>query len=184
MILTQPSGGHIPLLSSTQDESVPDGELLTVTYARVQPEHVDFMPKQEGFDQNIEILLSTFIFHAAPEPVISLYDFIMTTFVPEKTVSPPMLASTQIKEPEASEEDSQQAAIRSSRIRVAVNLASVQGMYIFITEIYLHHYPPSPSGQQCIPIGYSGFVNCKCHSESSWQRPSCQWHSWNIVTDR
>ena len=140
MILTQASGEHIPLLSSTQDESVPDGDLLTVTYARVQPEHADFMPIQEGFDQSIKILLSTFIFHAAPEPVISLYDFIMTTFVPENDASPPVPASVRKDEAEPAEQGDQQAAIRSGKIRVAVNLASVRGIHIFINFIYLSDF--------------------------------------------
>ncbi|KAF8509808.1 vacuolar protein sorting-associated protein 13 [Gautieria morchelliformis] len=134
MLLMQPDGHHIPLLSSTEDKSVPEGELLSVAYARVQPEHADYMPIQEGFDQNIKILLSTFIFHAAPEPVILLYDFIMTTFVPEKSASTSPLVSAPKEERDTRQEGEQQATIRPSKIRVTVNLASVQGMYMFAME--------------------------------------------------
>jgi vacuolar protein sorting-associated protein 13A/C len=126
--LTQVNGEPIPLLSSIQDESVPEGDLLTVAYARVQPEHADFMPKQEGFDQSIKILLSTFIFHAAPEPVILLYDFIMTTFVPEQSNSPSPLMSSRMGD----SANVQSMDRRASNIRVTVNLASVQGMYTFV----------------------------------------------------
>jgi vacuolar protein sorting-associated protein 13A/C len=131
ILLMQPDGHRIPLLSSTEDKSVPEGELLSVAYARVKPEHADFMPKQEGFDQNIKILLSTFIFHAAPEPVILLYDFIMTTFVPEKSASTSPPVSTPKEEWDTGQEGDQQATTRPSKIRVTVNLASVQGMYTF-----------------------------------------------------
>jgi vacuolar protein sorting-associated protein 13A/C len=129
MTLTQANGQNIPLLSTTDHNSVPEGDLLTLAYTRSQPEHADFMSKHEGFDQDIKILLSTFIFHAAPEPVISLYDFIMTTFVPEKSVNPPQMPSTVQKgEPvSGTHEESEQALTRSSKIRVVVNLASVQG---------------------------------------------------------
>ncbi|KAF8516153.1 hypothetical protein BU17DRAFT_51124 [Hysterangium stoloniferum] len=132
MTLTQANGQNVPLLSTTDHNSVPEGDLLTLAYTRSQPEHADFMSKHEGFDQDIKISLSTFIFHAAPEPVISLYDFIMTTFVPEKSVNPPQAPSTVQKEkPEiGTHEDSGQALARSSKIRVVVELASVQVLLV------------------------------------------------------
>ncbi|KAF8591826.1 vacuolar protein sorting-associated protein 13 [Ramaria rubella] len=128
MNLAKTDEEHIPLLESSQDESVPEGDLLTVAYTRVQQEHADFMMKHDGFDQDIKILLSTFIFHAAPEPVISLYDFIMTTFVPTKSTTPPS-TSTAIGELESSG-DVQPTPSPASKIRVAVNLASVQVLLI------------------------------------------------------
>ena len=132
--LIQTNGEPIPLLSSSQDESVPEGDLLTVAYARVQPEHADFMPKQEGFDQSIKILLSTFIFYAAPEPVILLYDFIMTTFVPENSTSRPPLMPYRKADSSDMVQNSDQ---RVSKIRVSVNLASVQGMCTSLI-VYIH----------------------------------------------
>ena len=105
---------------------------MTVEYVRMQPEHADFMPKQEGFDQSIKILLSTFIFHAAPEPVISLYDFIMTTFVPETSTSSRLLMPIETGELDVRQDGDQQAMMRSGKIRVTVNLASVQGTYTFV----------------------------------------------------
>lgn len=125
MTLQQVGSDPISLLSSTHDGSVPEENLMTVAYARVQQDHPDFMAKHEGFDQDIRVSLSTFIFHAAPEPVISLYDFIMTTFVPEKSISPP--PPDHMDEKPHVEESQREEPSRSSKIRVAVNLASVQG---------------------------------------------------------
>src|SRR5260370_37271959 len=76
----------IPLLSSVDESSceasgdAPD--LMQVQYVRVQKDSPDFVRVFEGIDQHIDIELSTFVFSAAPEPVISLYDFIMATFLP------------------------------------------------------------------------------------------------------
>jgi vacuolar protein sorting-associated protein 13A/C len=129
MSLAQTSGDSSLLLSSSHDGSVPAGNLLTLAYARVQQHHPDFMTKHEGFDQDIKVSLSTFIFHAAPEPVISLYDFIMTTFVPEKSTSPPPPVSA--REQEGAQGGTQGDPSRSGKIRVAVDLASVQSKCIF-----------------------------------------------------
>ncbi|KIJ26914.1 hypothetical protein M422DRAFT_55307 [Sphaerobolus stellatus SS14] len=127
MVLIEPNGSHVPLLSSREDTSVPEGELLTVAYVRTQNEHPDFMAKHDGFDQDIKILLSTFIFHAEPEPVITLYDFIMTTFVPEKSTSPPPQITNGGQETTPAEGQAEQNA---GKIRVAVNLATVQVLLV------------------------------------------------------
>ncbi|OSD03423.1 vacuolar protein sorting-associated protein 13 [Trametes coccinea BRFM310] len=75
--------GKEPLefVSSAAGPSTAD--LLTVKYTRVQQTSPEYQPVYEGIDQNVDVKISTFLFRAAPEPVLTLYDFIMTTFVPQ-----------------------------------------------------------------------------------------------------
>lgn len=136
MVLVQSNNSRIPLLASGEDKSIPEGDLLTVTYVRTQSGHPHFMAKHDGFDQDIKVLMSTFIFHAAPEPVISLYDFIMTTFVPEKSTSPPPVTDN------AEQGDTSVAGQMKSpgKIRVAVNLASVQSKSFGMLLIFSFNY--------------------------------------------
>jgi vacuolar protein sorting-associated protein 13A/C len=109
--------------------------LLTVRYKRCQPESPVFLSQFDGVDQSVDIKISTFIFKAAPEPVLAVYDFIMTTFVPG-----PVPNQRQQQNVAAAEEgisldrgkyvtpvvaEQQQAA---QKIRVLVTLASVQGI--------------------------------------------------------
>ena len=155
MSLVQLNGEPIAVLSS-HDESSREGDLLSLAYARVQQDHPDFMPKHEGFDQDIKVSLSTFIFHAAPEPVISLYDFIMTTFVPEKSASPRPLVSTRSGEQIVQRDN--QGGTRSSKIRLAVELASVQGTMFIYQKVHtdIQLFVPSPFDKQHIPFGNLG----------------------------
>ncbi|WRT64162.1 uncharacterized protein IL334_001091 [Kwoniella shivajii] len=75
-----------PILSSANDGSgsPSDLKLLQVKYLKVQKESPEFMTKHEGVDTSIDTELSTFKVTLAPEPILSLYDFIMTTFVPQE----------------------------------------------------------------------------------------------------
>ena len=45
-------------------------------------EFMSSLAKFDGIAQSVDIKISTFIFKAAPEPVLAVYDFVMTTFVP------------------------------------------------------------------------------------------------------
>lgn len=70
-----------PLLSSAKDEqNDADHKLVQVRYMRVQKDSPEFMTVHEGVDQSVDVDLSTFKITFAPEPILSLYDFIMTTF--------------------------------------------------------------------------------------------------------
>jgi len=104
--------------TSSQDQ---DHDLLTVAYIRAQKLSPEFITIFEGIDQSIDIKISTFIFRAVPEPIISLYDFVMTTFA-----SQPKMSENPIQEvhKEIIDNGRQEA---EERIRVLVNLASVQG---------------------------------------------------------
>lgn len=125
MNLVQPGLEPIKFVSSDSDSSQ-DKDLLSVVYTRVQKESPEFMTVHDSIDQSVDIKISTFIFRAAPEPVLSLYDFIITTFVPESgsTVNDRAVARV--------DEAGQIQANTSSegRIRVSLKLASVQGQLL------------------------------------------------------
>lgn len=68
-----------PLLSSGHTEGGGD-KLVQVNYFQVDKDSPDFMSQYEGIDKTVDTQLSTFNITLAPEPILSLYDFIMTTF--------------------------------------------------------------------------------------------------------
>ncbi|KIK70982.1 hypothetical protein GYMLUDRAFT_33082 [Collybiopsis luxurians FD-317 M1] len=120
MDLVQAGSSKMNFMSS---ESHEEKDLLSVTYCRVQPDSPEFNTIYEGIEQSVDVKISTFIFHAAPEPVLMLYDFIMTTFVPQSDAT--SSEGSQIVEVE-SESSVQTAAVNESKIKVSVILASVQ----------------------------------------------------------
>lgn len=70
------------------DTGSADEDLMKVQYSRVQKTSPEYMTVHDGTDQSIAVDLSTFRIHAQPEPLLALYDFIMTTFVPENKNGP------------------------------------------------------------------------------------------------
>lgn len=113
-------------LVSTELGSSGTTDLMEVAYRRVQKSSPDFISVYDGFDQSVEVKLSTFIFRAVPEHVLSLYDYLMTTFVPDRSNGNPT------DQPEKKPEDEihdQDAIVHPSkdRIRVRANLASFEG---------------------------------------------------------
>ena len=116
-----------PLLSSA-DESGDNSELklLRVRYVRVQKDSPEFMTKHEGIDQSVDIELSAFKINIAPEPILSLYDFVMTTFVPKDTAQSKdaPTAEVSLQKDEALLEAPPKS---SDKIRVRVKLTSAQG---------------------------------------------------------
>lgn len=114
-----------PLLSSANDatsHSSSDFKLVKVKYMKVQKDSPDFMGVHEGVDQSVDTELSTFKITLAPEPILSLYDFIMTTFVP-KDEEKAQTSGPAGKKPE--EQAAQQTS--SDKLRVRVKLTSAQG---------------------------------------------------------
>jgi vacuolar protein sorting-associated protein 13A/C len=111
-----------PLLSSSNDSvsAAADHKLVRVKYRKVQKDSPEFMSKHEGVDQSIDTELSTFKITIAPEPILSLYDFIMTTFVPKDDAA----AVAKDKEEQGAIEAGEQS---SDKIRVRVKLTSAQG---------------------------------------------------------
>ncbi|KAG5731737.1 Vacuolar protein sorting-associated protein 13 [Termitomyces sp. T112] len=99
-------------------------DILIVTYTKVQKESPEFATLYDSIDQNVDIEVSTFIFRTAPEPVISLYDFVMTTFASQasrQTSAHEIQASQDIYNIKQSNNDA-----ADGKIRILVKLASVQ----------------------------------------------------------
>jgi vacuolar protein sorting-associated protein 13A/C len=132
MTLFQPGKDNIDFVSSPESDVTDDKDLLNVRYTRVQKESPDFMTTFEGFEQAVDVRLSTFIFKASPEPLIAVYDFIMSAFVsrnsqPDSTPANSAILSgnsqpsdREAKEPTTVSESS------IERMRVKVQLASVR----------------------------------------------------------
>jgi vacuolar protein sorting-associated protein 13A/C len=112
-------------MSSAELDSPQDKNLLTVKYTRAQKVSPDFTTVYEGIDQSVDITISTVILRAAPEPVLTMYDFVMTTFVPKS--EPPVIDAVvdQVSSTNTSSSSPQKSG-SSEKIRVVVKLASVQ----------------------------------------------------------
>ncbi|EIW86715.1 vacuolar protein sorting-associated protein 13 [Coniophora puteana RWD-64-598 SS2] len=119
--------GGYPLQFISSEDSGDNKDLMNIAYTRVQSNSPEYLPVFEGIDQNVDIKLSTFVFRAAPAPVIALYDFIMTTFVPQATEadSTSTDASSNSKVVSPNSNDKTQTA-SSGSIRVALKLDSVK----------------------------------------------------------
>ena len=116
--------GFEPLqLLSSADGSIDGKDLLRVDYKRVQ----NNSPGYEGFDQDITVDVSTVIFLTAPEPLLTLYDLIMTTFVPTSSVpgesSTTVESTTAVVQPAAESS----SVTQNGKLRLFVKLASVEG---------------------------------------------------------
>ncbi|KAI0639418.1 vacuolar protein sorting-associated protein 13 [Trametes polyzona] len=128
MHVNQPGKEPLEFVSSAAGPSAAD--LLTVKYTRVQQASPEYQPVYEGIDQNVDVKISTFLFRAAPEPVLALYDFIMTTFVPQagqKVEAPP---SPDTPDGEDAPEVVVDGGGPPEKIRVLLTLASIQVMLI------------------------------------------------------
>lgn len=109
------------VITCEQSTTGPNTDLLSVKYTRIQKDSPEYTAVYEGVDQNVDIRISTIVFHAAPEPIISLYDFIMATFVStsEQTTS---TSANQDPPPDTSQ------SMYESKIKVVIKLDSVQGL--------------------------------------------------------
>jgi vacuolar protein sorting-associated protein 13A/C len=124
MNLIQLGMESIKFVSSAEADS-PDRDLLSLHYRRVQKDSPEFLTVHEGIDQSVDIRISTFVFRAAPEPVVNLYDFIMTTFVPPATEQ--TIPQIDHRSSDTAAEDSSTRSSVTDKIRVQVKLASVKG---------------------------------------------------------
>nr|XP_019015055.1 vacuolar protein sorting-associated protein vps13 [Kwoniella pini CBS 10737]OCF53836.1 vacuolar protein sorting-associated protein vps13 [Kwoniella pini CBS 10737] len=114
-----------PILSSANngETSPTDLKLLKVRYLKVQKESPEFMTRHEGVDTSIDVELSTFDITLAPEPILSLYDFIMTTFVPND--EQPQVVTTGEDSGQLVETPEQPESTDKLRIRVKLTSAQV-----------------------------------------------------------
>jgi len=108
-------------LDSSQDQNL---DLLSVAFTRVQKSSPEFVSSFDGIDQSIDIKISTFIFRASPEPIISLYDFLMATFVSQSKLPTNADEGSRLLDNGEVVINPRQEA--EERIRVLVKLASVQ----------------------------------------------------------
>ena len=121
MNVVQPSGQDIPFISIPEFSAAGNKDLLRIAYTRVQKESPEFATIYESVDQNVDIKVSTLVFRAAPEPVLALYDFIMTTFVPRSDQVPP-------SEPRSEQESGVVQGDSDSKIRVLIKLEGIKGL--------------------------------------------------------
>ncbi|THH01814.1 hypothetical protein EW026_g979 [Hermanssonia centrifuga] len=122
----QSSPGEKPIHFISSREATASEDLLTIKYTRVQPESPQFMTLYEGINQNVDIKVTTVVVRAAPEPVVTLYDFIMSTFVPNSNASIRATVPSESAEGKnlvLTEDTVQQP---EAKIQVVVKLAGVQ----------------------------------------------------------
>ncbi|KAL6309957.1 vacuolar protein sorting-associated protein 13 [Sparassis latifolia] len=127
--VVQPGREPIQFISSAEPKA---GDLLIVKYTRVQQISPEFLSLYEGIDQNVDIRITTFVFRAAPEPVSSLYEFIMTTFVPQRAdvvLTPPPIDGLEIPN-EIGKTEARTSRSTSEKTRVVLKLASIQVILI------------------------------------------------------
>lgn len=121
-----------PFISS--ESSTTQQDLVKVKYLRVQAESPEFESIYEGINQSVDAAFSTVVLRAQPEPVIAVYDFIMSTFVPEK---PTVVQSTTTAEqslvalPREPSAPPTQGQTNVEKIRVNVKL---QGVEVFLAN--------------------------------------------------
>jgi vacuolar protein sorting-associated protein 13A/C len=93
--MIRPGKKAVPLVSSNDvNGRQSSADLIKVQYAKVQKDSPEFQTVFEGVDQTVQVELSTFNVLLDPAPVLDLYDWIMTTFVPEDRPEPAPASSS------------------------------------------------------------------------------------------
>jgi hypothetical protein len=158
MNLIQPGEDSIKFASSAEAQD--DKDLLTVTYKRVQKASPDFATVHDGVDQSIDVKISTFIFRAAPEPVVSLYDFVMATFVPQQTTSSLEMASIRASDNQQPA-PATQVSTNPDKIRLTMKLATVQGRFLLLVLAMTLTLESSYTGQRSCESRHALLVHCR-----------------------
>ena len=101
---------------------------MNIAYRRAQKASPDFLSVYEGYDQSVEIRLTTFVVRAMPEHVIALYDYIMSTFVPNRNGNGSQeTQEVPTQESPSAADQASSSPNPSDRIRVRARLAEFQG---------------------------------------------------------
>ena len=132
MEVAEPGFEPVQLFSSA-DGSVRK-DLLRVDYTRVQSTSPEYLSKYEGYDQIISVDVSTIIFRVAPEPLLTFYDLLTTTFVP----SSPSPGETPVVAQDSSAvvQPTPEWSSRTGKLRLLVKLASVErGVFVHFMRI-------------------------------------------------
>ncbi len=127
MKVAEPGFEPVQLFSSADGSAGKD--LLRVDYTRVQTTSPEYLSTYEGYDQIISVDVSTVIFRVAPEPLLTFYDLLMTTFVPSSPSPGETLVVAQdslvIAQP------TPESSSRSGKLRLLVKLASVERGFFY-----------------------------------------------------
>jgi vacuolar protein sorting-associated protein 13A/C len=119
--------GHDPTAFISSESSL-NQDLVKVKYMRVQVESPEFATVYESINQKVDVEFSTIVLRAQPEPVVAMYDFIMSTFVPAKpAVNPPPTTDNQNLVVPPSQPPSPPTQASTEQIRVNINLQGVEG---------------------------------------------------------
>lgn len=128
MDLLHEGEGLLPIITTVPD-AAEDSRLMRVIYVRVQPQHPEFTTTYGNVNQTVDIKLSTVVIKADPEDLLSLYDFIMKTFVSTEELRVTESSVTPITSNAAADENSETATLAApstDTIRVHLTLASVR----------------------------------------------------------
>lgn len=123
--------GHDPTAFISSETSTQQ-DLVKVKYTRVQPESPEFASLYESINQSVDVDFSTIVLRAQPEPVVAMYDFMMSTFVsPTPAVAPAVATSNQELIVLPTEPTPAEAQSSTEQIRVNINLQGVGGNFFF-----------------------------------------------------
>jgi vacuolar protein sorting-associated protein 13A/C len=123
--------GHEPTAFISSESSLHQ-DLVKVKYQRVQVESPEFTTVYESINQSVDVEFSTIVLRAQPEPLVVMYDFIMSTFVPAKsTVNLPPTTENQNLVVLPSQPSAPLPTQGSTeQIRVNINLQGVEGDFL------------------------------------------------------
>ena len=132
MEVAEPGFESVQLFSSSNGstKNIPSSggkDLLRVDYTRVQSSSPEYRSTYEGYDQIISVDVSTVIFRVAPEPLVTLYDLIMTTFVPS---SPSPGETPSLAQGPSAVAQPPESSSRTGKLRLLLKLASVEGAFL------------------------------------------------------
>ena len=133
-----------PIITTVSD-AAETPNLMQIVYTRVQPQHPEFSTTYEGVGQDVDIRLSTIVMKTDPEDLVSLYDFIMKTFVQSsdaQTIGATVVLpeNTTIRGDEVLQQPTSSSR-NTDVLRVHLSLASVRSEFpdIHRGDLYLTH---------------------------------------------
>jgi len=122
--------GHDPTAFISSESSL-NQDLVKVKYMRVDVESPEFATVYESINQKVDVEFSTIVLRAQPEPVVAMYDFIMSTFVPAKrAVDPPPTTGNQNLVVLPNQPPATPTQGSTEQIRVNINLQGVEGNFL------------------------------------------------------
>jgi vacuolar protein sorting-associated protein 13A/C len=147
-------------------------ELVKVKYTRVEAESPEFATIYESVNQSVDVEFSTIVLCAQPEPVVAMYDFMMSTFVNKSNKPAPVPASTPIPAGEhaavapSAEPSPSPSQSSVEQIRVNVKLQGVEGKGLAFT-LADHRCSHSDTHEPRIQHRKVRFIESRCVSPHS-----------------